>query len=309
MITSLLTGCASQGELINLTHTPSARSKQDLTIPTRPRLPTHCSAELLRPAVFREEPLKVLVYDGSANYTNVPAEMTWHESKIQVEPARYAQETEAAEYEILEDRIEVERARSELYASPARYKTSVREVLVKPEHQSWQSGCLATAAKTCLEKIPATFTQLTTETIQEPAQIRQRNIPAKTITIQRKKLIKAGKGSGDILPARYATIRRYRVSKPWKIISSLVPARYETLMVQRKRRDEQILTLPVVCPNTLNTEQITQIQKALLQHGQNLKLSGSLDTHTLQALLAFQVEHQLFVGAITLETLRKLGLA
>ena len=309
MITSLLTGCASQGELINLTHTPSARSKQDLTIPTRPRLPTHCSAELLRPAVFREEPLKVLVYDGSANYTNVPAELTWHESKLQVEPARYAQETEAAEYEIIEERIEVERVRSELYATPAKYKTSTREVLVKPEHRRWRSGCLATASNSCHEKIPATFTQIITETIQEPAQIRQRNIPAKTITIKRKKLIKAGKGSGEILPARYTFIKRYRISKPWKIISSLVPARYETLMVQRKRRDEQILTLPVVCPTTLNREQITQIQKALLQHGQNLQLSGNLDSHTLQALHAFQVEYQLAVGAITLETLRKLGLA
>ena len=308
MVTSLLASCASQRGNINSSQPKLAGSKLAQPMLSSFKIPATCSAELLRPAVFREEPLKVLVYDGSASYTNIPAELSWSETKIQVEPARYAHETEAAEYETIEDVMEIERARSELYASPAKYKATLREVLVKPEHRRWQPGCLASPTKTCLEKVSAAFTQLKTEVVQAPAQISQRDIPAKKITITRKKLIKAGKGRGEILPARYETIKRYRVSKPWKIISNLVPSRYETLMVQRKLRDEQILKMPVICPNALSTEQITQIQQALIQNGQRLSISGRLDLNTLTALHAFQVEHQLLVGAITLETLRNLGL-
>lgn len=308
MTTSLLAGCASQREIFNLSLN-STPSKLAPAINSNLRISANCSAELLRPAVFREESIKVLVYDGSTHYLNIPAEMTWHETKIQVEPARYAQETEAAEYEEIEVPIEVERARSELYASAAKYKTTIREVLVKPAHQRWRLGCLATEQTNCIEKQPAAFTKLTTQVIREPAQIHQRNLPTKTIILKRKKLIKAGQGKGEILPARYENIKQYRVSKPWKIISSLVPSQYKTLTINRKLRDEQIFTLPVICPTALSAEQITQIQQALLQNGQALQLSGRLDTTTIQALHTFQIENKLIVGAITLETLRKLGLA
>lgn len=301
-----LAGCLNQGNRLNMTNSTIINNTQQLN-PTQ-RIPTQCSSELLRPAIFRTEPLKVLVYDSSATYSNIPAEMVWSETKLQIEPARYAQETEPAQYEEVQETIETERMRSELYATPTQYQKIVREIFIKPEYKHWKFGCLANSNGSCLETIKAELVKIPTEVIKQPAQIHQRKIPAKTLKIKRKKLIKPGKGSGSILPARYTTIKLIRVSKPWKIISSLVPAQYETITVQRKLRDAQILTMPIACANTLTPEQIRRIQQALLQAGHSLSLSGVLDTATIAALHAFQKANQLAIGGLSLETLRKLGL-
>lgn len=307
IITPLLISCTNQGEALGVITTNS--SKAAPSVATSATIPTQCSAQLLRPAVLREETTKVLVYDGSASYTNIPAEVVWNETTIQVEPARYAQETEPAQYEEIEEVIETERARSELYASQAEYQTVVREILITPEHKRWKTGCMATPTNSCLETVQAEFAKISTQIIKEPAQIKQRSIPAKTIKLKRKKLLKAGKGMGKPLPARYEKVKIVRVSKPWKVISSLVPPQYETISSIRKLRDEQLLTMPIACPDALTTPQIQQIQMALMQNGQALTLSGVLDTATINAIHTFQAANRLAIGGISRETLRKLGLA
>lgn len=309
IITPLLISCTNQGEALGVITTNS--SKAAPSVATSATIPTPCSAQLLRPAVLREETTKVLVYDGSASYTNIPAEVVWSETTIQVEPARYAQETEPAQYEEIEEVIETERARSELYASQAEYQTVVREILITPEHKRWKTGCMAMATPTssCLETVQAEFAKISTQIIKEPAQIKQHSIPAKTIKLKRKKLLKAGKGMGKPLPARYEKVKIVRVSKPWKVISSLVEAQYETISSMRKLRDEQLLTMPIACPDALKTPQIQQIQMALMQNGQALTLSGVLDAATINAIHAFQAANRLAIGGISRETLRKLGLA
>lgn len=306
-ISLLLTGCLNQGHPFK-TATASMGQIQPAQLNSKQLIPTQCSAELLRPALFREEPLKILVYAGSASYSNIPAEMVWNETKIQVEPSRYAQETEPAQYEEIEETLEVERARSELYATPAQYQKVIRELTIKPEHKRWKLACLANTHLSCLETVEAELVKTPTEVITEPAQIHQRSIPTKTLKIKRKIIIKPGKGIGTILPPRYETVKILRVNKPWKIISSVVPAQYETIPVQRKLRDDQILTMPIACTDALSPTQIRQIQQALLQAGQNLKLSGALDAATIKALHAFQAANQLAIGGLSLETLRKLGL-
>ncbi len=308
LTSSFLVGCLNQGNSFKPTHTVVSVSQSSPFDPTKAIL-TQCSAELFRPAVFREEPFKVLIYDGSASYSNIPAEMAQSETKIQVEPSRHAEETEPAQYAEVEETIEVERARSELYATPAQYQKVIREILIKPEHKQWKSACLASSnSSSCLETIHAERVKIPTQVIIEPAQIHQRSLPAKTIKIKRKKLIKAGKGSGSTLPARYTTVKLMRVIKPWKIISSLVPTQYETISIQRKLRDEQVSMMPIACTDTLKPEQIRLIQQALLQAGQSLSLSGVLDTSTIAALHTFQAANQLAIGGLSLETLRKLGL-
>lgn len=306
---SFLAGCTPQTSNLNSTDLSLAEKiKPEVTSVTN-TIPTQCSAELLRPAIFREEPLKVLVYDSSAKFLNIPTEMVWSETKIQVEPARHVEETEPAQYEEFEEIIEVERARSELYATSAQYQKVIREIVTKPAYKHWKEGCLPDTHNSCIEEVAATLSKIPTEIIQVPAQIHQRYIPTKTLKIKRKKLLKAGTGRGGILPARYETVKVWRVSKPWKIISSLVPAQYQTLTTQRKLRDERIIAMPVACLNSLTSQRISQIQQALLNNGQNLVISGSLDTATLLALHAFQAANQLAIGGISLETLRKLGLA
>lgn len=304
--TSLLASCAIQGEAWTTTNSNSVQ--RTALKPIKAIIPTQCSAELLRAAVFREESTKVLVYDGSASYSNIPAQLVWNETRVQVEPARYLQETVPAQYEEIEDIIEIERARSELHASAATYHTVIREILVRPEHKRWKTGCLTTADN-CIETVAAEFVKIPTQIIKEPAQIKQLSIPTRTIKLKRKKLLKAGKGIGQPLPARYEMVKISRVSKPWKVLSSLVAPQYDTVTTNRKLRAEQLVSMPTVCTDHLNTEQIRQIQLALHQKGYALTLSGRLDPATIAAIHTFQAANQLAIGAISRETLRKLGLA
>lgn len=181
--------------------------------------------------------------------------------------------------------------------------------MVQPEYRRWKQGCLASTTTACLETVAPTLAKIPTELIKQPALINQRNVPAKTLKIKRKKLIKQGKGIGTVLPARYETVKLLHVSKPWKIISSLVPAEYKTIQVQRQLRDEQLLPMPVACTESLTSVQIHQLQQALIQSGQTLIPSGSFDASTIQALHAFQAANNLAIGSLSLETLRKLGLA
>lgn len=307
LVSSLLAGCLNQANHFTNSASVDINKAEQSSQPNS--IPTQCTASLWRPAVFREEPVKVLVYDGSASYSNIPAETVWSETKVQVEPSRYAQETEAAQYEEIEEVFEVERARSELYATPAQYHTVIREIVIQPTHRRWKQGCLASTNTSCLETVAPTLAKISTELIKQPALINQRNIPAKTLKVKRKKLIKQGKGIGTVLPARYETVKLLHVTKPWKIISSLVPAEYKTIHVQRQLRDEQMLPMPVTCTETLTSAQIKQIQQALIRHGQNLTLSGNFDASTIQALHTFQAVNNLAIGGLSLETLRKLGLA
>ena len=306
LTTSLLASCAIQGEALTTANSNSVQKTAPETL--KEIIPTQCSAELLRTAVFREESTRVLVYDGSASYSNIPAELVWNETRIQVEPARYLEETVPAQYEEIEDIIETERARSELHASEATYHTVIREILVRPEHKRWKTGCLTTADN-CIETVAAEFVKIPTQIIKEPAQIKQLSIPTRTIKLKRKKLLKAGKGIGQPLPARYEMVKISRVSKPWKVLSSLVAPQYDTVTTNRKLRAEQLVSMSTVCTDHLNTEQIRQIQLALHQKGYALTLSGILDPATIAAIHTFQAANQLAIGAISRETLRKLGLA
>lgn len=72
--TLLLASCTIQGEAWTTTNSSSVQ--KTALEPIKAIIPTQCSAELLRTAVFREESTKVLVYDGSASYSNIPAELT-----------------------------------------------------------------------------------------------------------------------------------------------------------------------------------------------------------------------------------------
>lgn len=110
LISSVLTGCINQANNFNnptsIVINQATRAAQASSTKA---IPTQCTATLWRPAMFREESIKVLVYDGSASYLNIPAEMSWSETKLQVEPSRYAHETEPAQYEEVEEVFEVER--------------------------------------------------------------------------------------------------------------------------------------------------------------------------------------------------------
>lgn len=311
----LLAGCAAHTDIANITsHSTAAAPTEQLQKANASgatggvaAIPAACSAPALRPAIFRPEEKRILVYDGSPEYRNIPAETAFNEITLQVEPAHFQDETVPAEYKEVTETIEVERERSELYATPAEYRTLVREILLRAEHARWKQGCVSENSADCIEQVPAEYEKVTTQMVALPARTYQRRIPAKSVQIKRKILIKPGKGVGIPVPARYETIRRTHVTKPWRIETTQVPSRYTTLTVYRTLREGKVMTMPVVC-DMASAAHIRQIQQQLQANGYNVPLSGTLDSMTRAAVLQFQQDNGLALGGITLETLRKLGL-
>lgn len=268
---------------------------------------TACRAEVLQPAKFQPRDKQVLVFDSSPLYTNIPTEIAWRDVLVQIEPARHEQETVPAIYDEISETIEIERARTELHAEPATYKQTTRRVKMQDAYQRWRPNCVADAAS-CLETVPDQYDDIPVQLVENPARISQKSLPAKTIKVQRKVLKQAGKGNGITIPARYQTVQVAYVARPWQIKAEFRPAQYRTIQVQTKIRAEKLVTLPSVCADQLEAEQVQALQNALKQQGYAAPMTGNYDTATQKALIQFQQDQQIAVGALTNETLRKLGL-
>ncbi len=266
-----------------------------------------CQAMVMKPALFRQAYQQVMVFDGSPEYINIPAKLGWDERKIQIIPARHRYETVAAIYEDRVETIEVVRERTELRAIPATYYQTQRNVKTQAAHSRWKANCIGSLAE-CIEYVPDKYRTLMVQGINIPARIEQVRMPAKTIQIPRKVLVRAGRGTGKPLAAQYITVRLQHVDKPWEIRTSQRPSRYERVSINKLIHPSQIVETAVVCEESLSPTLITRLQQALRQQHIKLPISRQWDQNTRRALLAFQQQHALPTGGITLETLRKLEL-
>ncbi len=272
------------------------------------RLPTTCRAQVLYPALLKVKEAQVLVQDEAIEYTSTPATMEWSELRLQTEPARFPVETKPAQYREVTERIEVERERTELFVTPAVYQTVIRTLQAAPAYDRWKLGCLGHAEQ-CVESVPIQYTEVSTQAVDIPARTEQKRLPSKTVEVKRKILVEAGAGTGTPIPATYQGIQVVRVTKPWRIQTTRIPARYQTISTARLIRPAHLSMAPSLCSDSIRTEQTRLIQQQLQAQGYAVSSSGLLDTATQAAILKFQQDNGLATGAITLETLRKLGLA
>ncbi|MEZ5448863.1 MAG: peptidoglycan-binding domain-containing protein [Thiolinea sp.] len=274
----------------------------------RLQLPLSCQQAVLSPAQFRAETRPYLVFQGSPDFKNTPAEIVWETTRIQVEPARFPVETVPARYQEVTESIPVLRERSELVGIPAHYLTKPKKVTTREAYIRWKPGCTDPQTRQCFEQVPAETTVLEQKIIGTPARTVQRRIPEQTIEVKRKVLVSPGQGKGEPIPARYQDIRVGRVSKVWRLEAVNQPPRYQEVTIQRKVRPERIIEMPALCTEQATPEQIRPIQQRLRQQGYPASVQGDWDSTSQAALIDFQQDQGLAIGALTLETLRKLGL-
>ncbi|MEZ5535729.1 MAG: peptidoglycan-binding protein [Thiolinea sp.] len=277
---------------------------------TQSGIPLNCQAPVLRPATYKTGREVIRVFEPSPVYQNTPATIEWGIKRIQTEPARMTNETVPARYKEVSETVIVLRERTELKGIPAVYKTIDRPVTIAPAHTVWKKGCVPqNNPAECFEQIAKQTRIIKQQIIDVPAKIIQQRIPAETITIKKKVLVKPGQGNGAIIPPRYTDVKTGRVSQVWQINAVTPPPRYEALQIQKTDRPEQLLKAASFCTDsTADPGHIRQIQQRLQQRGLPIKVSGTFDQQSWLALTRFQQENDLFIGAVTEETLRKLGL-
>lgn len=275
-----------------------------------------CYAQVLVPGVFQAAEEKVVTFEGSPLYQTTPVQLGYGERKIKVADAYVEYEIIPAVFDEVTETVEIERERTEVETFPATYRTETKRVKTKEASVQWNPACAPVVSDdassippACLLETPAEYQEVTRELIATPARTVKRVIPGKTQTVTRKVLVEPAKVVRKEIPAVYASIPLGRVEQAAKLVTTPQPEQSQQVPVLRKVQAERFIKMPVLCETEADPALISRLQQRLQQLGYDTgKASGAIDTATRTALTHFQQDNRLASGAITLETLRKLGL-
>jgi len=247
------------------------------------------------PTQLADDVKTVVVKDGATLYRVEPPVYREVTEQVLIQPEFYRSEVVPAVFEDAYETVEVEAARTEL------------EVCKAAGVRFSDSG----AARTLCARL----------------------IPAKTEDIKVKRLVRPASTREVLVPAEYKKITRWVLERPAEVIPVSVSAQTKELLVkniaepsrvatraepeQRRRLSStqfsgrpQLVTVPAVCDHELNAGMITAVQRALFSMGHNPgEIDGKLGKHTIAALLDFQYKNGLSYGALTYESLDRLGVA
>lgn len=245
------------------------------------------------PAVIRPEQRAYTVRQGSKTF--------------RVEPPTYKQVTER---ELVREEIR------RTIVVPAVFETRVENIEIESERKllvpcatPGSRKLKAPAAQSmCTHTQPARFKTLTRKVLTAPETVRE-----------------------EIEPAIYKNVKLWVVDTPARVIELDIPEKTGLITVQTivtpERIDERQLPPLVVniesikhdgvprpvwrqtlCPKQANEDLIKRMQSALDRSGHSIAdIDGKLGKKTLHAMQAYQLEHGLASGSLTLETLQHLG--
>lgn len=306
----LETNTSNQGTSSSDLKASTPRSTNTAITPQRHKLlslPLHCRKNVLTPAVFKSTEKELRTFEGSPDYNNIPATIEWDTVRFQIAPARFPHETVPATYREVTEKVTTLRRRIEVIGKAAKYKTINKPVTTKEAYTRWKTGCAAIEPLQCIVREPAKHQVIEQTFIDIPASVMQVERPEQTIEFTRKVLVSPGKGHGKPIPAQYKEVKIGRVSKVWRLIANPQPDQHTSIPIQVKVRPERLRPTPALCYERAEQAEMQLIQQRLRHHGYPVDLNGAADQQTLEAIVKFQQDNQLPIGAITIETLRKLA--
>ena len=230
----------------------------------------------------------------------IPPEVRTVTEQVCVKPASERLEIIPAEYEYVEQQVCVKPASVQLVEVPAQYETFSQTVVVEPGHTEWvreDAGRCAALAGTpggaaacdvfCLVSYPPVEKTIMAERLVQPASVREVEIPAEFQTIRTQRLVRQASCRRIEIPAEFSTIEK-------------------TVQVGEGRWEWK----RVVCERTTSRDTIHNVKLALRKAGYTPSETPSEFTDAdWVALKKYQTDNKLAVGALTLESMEKLGVA
>jgi hypothetical protein len=273
-----------------------------------------CKRQVLKPAITSERNEQVNVVEGSNHYELMPTELGTSERKVKTKDGYISYEVIPATFKQVTETIEVERERIELETLPAQYTTETKRVKVKEATQRWNPACLPIAEDAalpayCLLSEPAEYQTITRKIIKIPARTIKKVIPAKIQTITRQVIDQPAQLVRKQMPAEYTTVNLQHVIKAAGTRSIPIPNENQVIETEVVHQAARVESLAAWCEDQVSVADGTSLQQRLKQLGYYKgAVNGIYNPQTRQALTEFQQANQLASGAITLESLRKLGL-
>lgn len=294
----------------------TAALAQDTTQPAIPKAPEskpgQCHALVNVPAKLTPRIEEIVSQEAGETLEITPAQYEWVEKQVPVSDEEKTVEIIPATYKIVKEKVMVEPERIEHEVIPAKYEEVTEEILIKPAMRVWRKSANSAASLTGevmrLIEVPAEYKTISKKKMVQAPTIREVVIPAIYNEIEKKVIDTPASTREVIVPAEYKTIRvKQLVSESQEIRTATKP------VMQKITKNEvvqaaQLNWKRVPCDNDLNEANIIAIQKGLKAAGYDVTADGKFGAGSREALEKFQERKGLAKGAITIETMKALGI-
>lgn len=247
------------------------------------------------PAEFRRGFKRVVTKEGTKTFRIVPATYKEIEERVLVKPETTRLVVEPAQYEEVQEEVVLEQARTEL--EPCR-----------------TSGAAAYGASSavfgfCAKEIPARTKTITVTRLVKPETTRTEVIPAEYKTVIRKVVDKPAEVVPVDLDDEIETLEVSELVEAAQAREREIPAETMSVNVKRYEGRPRIVARQAVCDRDLTRDMVRDVQNTLASLGYNPgEIDGLPGPQTIDALSQYQIENGLASGAITIETMKHLGL-
>lgn len=259
-------------------------------------------------------------------------------NKVLVKEATEKLEVVPAQYEEVEEVVEIETESEELQIIPAVFETKFETVIIEPEREeqviveavyeeveekvkvreaytTWKKGegpiqryDEATGEIMCLVTVPAEYKTVSKRVIKSPPRTITKVIPAKTERVEVKVMVEPPTTKKVTIPAKERTVLVRKLVEPADVRKIEIPAQYETVYEVQKEAAGQMEWRPILCSTNASVDLIRKLQVALQEKGYNPgSIDGVLGAGTMEAIRRYQRTKGIAQGQLTIEVMKELG--
>ncbi len=278
-----------------------------------------CYAKCKTPDIYETFSRKVLVEEAYVKTTTIPATYETVEKQEMLSEGGINYKTIPATYKTVTDKELMEPEQTIINIVPAKYETRTRKILVKEESGEWvkkkkDPNCFSDNPEDCLiacyEKIPAVYKTETYDVMVSAADTVVKIIPAVYKTITRQVVDTPERVKEIPYAPIYQTVKEKVMVTPERIKENPVPAVYKQVLEKRlAKKGGYTVWTEILCANKTSSSTIRKLQRALRAEGYSIGVvDGVLGTRTQASLKQFQVDNNLPIGNLNIETLQSLGI-
>lgn len=289
-----------------------AQDNPQMAIPAAPATkPGQCHALVNVPAKLITKTQPITLQEAGETLEVIPDKYEWVEKKVLISEEVKTLELIPATYKLVEEQVMVEPERRTFEVIPAKYTEIPEKVMVKPAMRVWRKsrgGAASLSGEVMrLIEVPAQYETVVKRKMIEAPQIRQTVIPPTYSKIEKKVVDQPAHTREVIIPAEFKTIRVKELVKEAQEVRTPTQPIVENISSQEVAQVATLNWQRVPCDKDLNEANIIAIQNGLRKAGFKVTADGKFGKGSLEALEKFQEAKGLAKGAITIETMRALG--
>ena len=275
-----------------------------------------CYAKVLVPEEYETKDVRQLVKEAETQIKIVPETYKMVDKKVTIREESTKLITVPATYKTLTETIMIEPERTEITTIPATYKNISEQILIKPSYTTWKKGRgeiekidNATDEIMCLVEVPAVYDTITKQVIDTPATTKEVKTPAVYKTIVRTVVDTPATTKEVVIPAICKMVSTRVLDTNTEEVKTELPAIYTMVPTKVKISDSYFKWQSILCETNTTQELISNLQKSLKDKNYNITdTTGVYNDETKAAVKAYQKDNNLNYGALTIETLKSLGL-